>query len=55
VTFLPKEFEVPSVLEIERFRMRPITIHEVVKHYEAVMSSAGHLTAGCIDTDLPAG
>jgi RimJ/RimL family protein N-acetyltransferase len=43
VTFLPEEFEVPTLLETERFRMRPITVHDLIKDYEAVMISAEHL------------
>jgi RimJ/RimL family protein N-acetyltransferase len=43
VTFLPVEFEVPTVLETERFRMRPVTIHDVVKDYEAVITSREQL------------
>jgi hypothetical protein len=30
VTFLPEEFEVPTLLETERFRMRPITVHDLI-------------------------
>ena len=36
--FLPSEFEVPELLEHDRFRLRPLTIHDVVKDYDAVMS-----------------
>ena len=43
MTFLPEGFEVPTVLETERVRVRPITIHDVIKDYEAVMMSAEHL------------
>jgi hypothetical protein len=43
VTILPEGFEVPTLLETERFRLRPITIHDVVKDYAAVMTSAEHL------------
>lgn len=41
--FLPKDFDVPAILETGRFRMRSITIHDVVKDYDAVMSSQTHL------------
>lgn len=41
--FLPPDFEVPATLETERFRMRSITIHDIVKDYDAVMSSQQHL------------
>jgi RimJ/RimL family protein N-acetyltransferase len=43
MTFLPDGFEVPTLLETERFRLRPITIHDVVRDYDAVMTSAEHL------------
>jgi RimJ/RimL family protein N-acetyltransferase len=43
VAFLPSEFEPPPGLEHERFRLRPITIHDVVRDYDAVMSSREHL------------
>ncbi|MFA7281861.1 MAG: hypothetical protein WC100_17390 [Sterolibacterium sp.] len=41
--FLPPEFQVPAVVETERFRMRSITIHDAFKDYDAVMSSREHL------------
>jgi hypothetical protein len=37
--FLPRGFTVPSGIEHERFRLRHITVHDVVKDYDAVMSS----------------
>ena len=37
--FLPRDFEAPKGPERELFRLRPITIHDVVKDYDAVMSS----------------
>ncbi len=43
MTFLPKDFEVPQSLETERFRLRPITIHDVVKDYDAVKTSRDRL------------
>jgi hypothetical protein len=41
--FLPSDFEVPAVVETDRFRMRTITIHDAFKDYDAVMSSRQHL------------
>ncbi|MEP7084990.1 MAG: GNAT family N-acetyltransferase [Betaproteobacteria bacterium] len=41
--FLPKDFTVPAVVETERFRLRSITIHDVFKDFDAVMSSRDHL------------
>jgi hypothetical protein len=41
--FLPPDFDVPELLETERFRIRPLTIHDLVKDYDAVMTSREHL------------
>lgn len=41
--FVPGEFQVPRTLQGERFRLRMLTIHDVVKDYDAVMSSREHL------------
>ena len=41
--FVPDDFEVPELLEHERFRVRPLTVHDVVKDYDAVMTSRDHL------------
>ena len=43
VPFVPAEFEVPSLLETEDFRIRMLTVNDVVKDYDAVMSSVAHL------------
>ena len=43
MAFLPEGFGVPEVLETARFRIRPITIHDVVKDYEAVMANREYL------------
>jgi hypothetical protein len=43
MSFLPREFQVPAVVETPRFRMRSITIHDAFKDYDAVMSSRDHL------------
>ena len=41
--FLPKGFKIPLEVETEIFLLRPITIHDVIKDYDAVMSSQEHL------------
>jgi hypothetical protein len=51
--FLPKDFEVPAVVESERFRMRSITIHDAFKDYDAVMSAAS--TCGAASAKSGAG
>lgn len=43
--FVPPDSQVPESLETERFRLRPLTIHDVVKDYDA-MISRGNVTAG---------
>ncbi len=41
--FLPAEFEPPGPSETASFRVRPITIHDAFKDYDAVMSNREHL------------
>lgn len=41
--FVDREFEVPATLETDRFRLRMLTVSDVVKDYDAVMSSQQHL------------
>lgn len=41
--FVPKDFDVPTVFENEHFRIRTLTVNDVVKDYDAVMSSLDHL------------
>lgn len=40
---VPKDFDVPAVLETERFRLRMLKVTDVVKDYDAVMTSVDHL------------
>ena len=37
--FVPDDFEVPAVLETERFRLRMLSVDDVEKDYEAVIES----------------
>ncbi len=41
--FVPADFEVPAVLETDRFRLRMLTVEDVEMDYEAVMSSGEYL------------
>lgn len=41
--FPARRFEVSALLETETFRIRPITVHDLVKDYEAVMTNRKHL------------
>ena len=40
---VPNSFDVPELLETERLRLRPLTIHDVVRDYDAVMTSEERL------------
>ncbi len=40
---VPSEFRVPAGLVTDEFRLRMLTINDVVKDYEAVMTSRDHL------------
>lgn len=42
--FVPPDFHVPELLEADGFRLRMLTVHDVVKDYDAVMSSVEHLS-----------
>lgn len=41
--WLPEDFVIPEVLETDRVRLRMLSIHDLVKDYDAVMSSVDHL------------
>jgi hypothetical protein len=43
VEFLPKDFEVPQQLETNRLRLRMLKVADVIKDYDAVMSSREYL------------
>ena len=43
MSFLPHDFSVPDGAKTDRFRLRPITVHDVVKDYAAVMTNRDHL------------
>ena len=42
-SFIPADFKVPDTLQNEHFRIRMLTVNDVVKDYDAVMSSIKHL------------
>jgi hypothetical protein len=42
-TLVPTNFIVPDTLENEHFRIRMLSVNDVVKDYDAVMSSIDHL------------
>lgn len=43
IPFVPADFTVPEKLETEEFRLRMLTVHDVVKDYDAVITSVDHL------------
>lgn len=40
---VPKNLEIPETIETDRFRLRMLTVNDVVKDYDAVMTSIKHL------------
>ena len=41
--FIPADYNIPQKLETDQFRLRMLTINDVVKDYDAVITSADHL------------
>ena len=41
--FVPTDFTPPAALEADGYRLRMLTVNDVVKDYDAVMSSAEHI------------
>ncbi|MGB5461346.1 MAG: GNAT family N-acetyltransferase [Eudoraea sp.] len=41
--FVPKDFKIPATLENQQLRIRMLTVNDVVKDYDAVMTSIDHL------------
>ncbi|MEM8613569.1 MAG: GNAT family N-acetyltransferase [Cyanobacteria bacterium P01_H01_bin.105] len=42
-SFVPSEFTVPAVFETDEYRLRMLTVNDVVKDFDAVITSAEHL------------
>ena len=40
--FVPTDFKIPETLETAEFRLRMLTVNDVIKDYDAVMTSADH-------------
>jgi len=53
--FVDDNFSVPEVLETSEFRLRMLTINDVDKDYEAVMSSVDHLNNVWPGSEWPGG
>lgn len=43
--FVPAEFDVPDMLETGQYRLRMLTVNDLVKDYDAVVSSEAHIQA----------
>ena len=41
--FIPSNFNPPQILETDEFHLRMLTVNDVVKDYDAVMTSVDHL------------
>ena len=52
---VPRTFEVPCALETEAFRLRMLTVNDVVKDFDAVISSAEELCNLWPDATWPEG
>lgn len=48
---VPDDFDVPAGIETDRYRLRMLTVNDVVKDYDAVMSSVDRLR-GVFDSSL---
>ena len=53
--FVDGEFVVPEVLETSEFRLRMLTVNDLIKDYDAVMSSVDHLQSVWPDSGWPEG
>lgn len=55
VPFVPQNFAIPAGLEIDEFRLRMLTVNDVVKDFDAVVTSAAHLKGIFPGSDWPDG
>src|SRR5262245_58847566 len=53
--FVPADFRVPEKLETKEFRLRMLTVNDVVKDYDAVMTSVEHLKTIWPESTWPEG
>ena len=51
--FVPGEFEIPQQLETQEFKLRMLTVNDVVKDYDAVMTSVEYLKTIWPDSGWP--
>ena len=38
--FVPSDFDIPSILETKDYRLRMLSVHDLVKDFDAVISSS---------------
>ncbi|MGI9264547.1 MAG: GNAT family N-acetyltransferase [Gammaproteobacteria bacterium] len=53
--FVAPDFDVPKKLETDQYRLRMLTVNDVVKDYDAVISSAAHLKTVWPGSTWPSG
>ena len=53
--FVPTEFNIPSTLETKNYRLRMLTVHDLVKDFDAVISSSVKLREVWPASDWPLG
>ena len=53
--FVPSEFTIPSTLETKNYRLRMLTVHDLVKDFDAVISSSVKLREVWPASDWPLG
>ena len=51
--FVPPDFKVPEKPETPHFRARMLTVNDVIKDYDAVMTSDDHLQKSYASTTWP--
>ncbi len=50
--FLPPKFTIPETLETDKYRLRMLTVNDLIKDYDAVMSSVEHILVQCKEMSL---
>jgi hypothetical protein len=55
IPFVPLDFIIPDALDTTEFRLRMLTVNDVVKDYDAVMTSVEHLRTIFSDSSWPSG
>lgn len=53
--FVPADFAIPATVETREFRLRMLTVNDVVKDFDAVVTSTAHLKSVFPGDDWPEG